>query len=558
MARAVKDTPAVDQVTVAICGNPNCGKTTIFNAITGLHQRVGNYPGVTVEKITGQFRLDSHPGTEFRLVDVPGSYSLSAFSPDEYIASRALNGSFRGEPRPDVIICLIDATNLERGLYLLFQVLQIGQPVVVGLNMIDLVAKHGLEIDYDKLSRLLGGLPVVPMVGSRGKGINRLKEEVGRLLDKPVVPDLALNDPLVEKVVLELIAETQAGRRTKAEFLRILFDVNGPAEKDFLRRESDHRTSLLSRMRKEVVDHFGSLTLAETRPYMTRAAEIAEAVVHQARPPAKRISDQIDKVLLHPIIGPIILIALMTLMFQSIFTWAEPLMDVIDNAFSALASLVQTNMAAGPLRSLLTDGLIGGVGSVLVFLPQIMILFLYIALLEDSGYMTRAAFIVDRAFKWCGLSGKSFIPMLSSFACAVPGIMATRTIEDRKLRIITIMVAPLMTCSARLPVYTIMIAAFIPHKTYVGIFNSQGLVLTGLYLLGIVTAVIVSFALKKTLFKTERGSFIMEMPTYKLPTLKSLVIRVLNRAKAFVMRAGTIILAITIIIWALSYYPRSE
>lgn len=255
--------------------------------------------------------------------------------------------------------------------------------------------------------------------------------------------------------------------------------------------------------------------------------------------------------------GPIILFVLMTLMFQSIFTWAEPLMGLVDSLFGSLAGLVEASMAEGPLRSLLADGVIGGVGSVVVFLPQILILFVFISFLEDSGYMPRAAFIVDRAFGWCGLSGKSFIPMLSSFACAIPGIMATRTIEDRRLRLITIMVAPLMTCSARLPVYAIMIAAFIPHRSYFGIFNSQGLVLTSLYLLGIVLAVAVSFVMTRLVYKSRRGSFLMEMPSYKLPTLHSIFIRVFNRAKSFLGRAGTVIAAITIVVWALSYYPHS-
>jgi ferrous iron transport protein B len=248
----------------------------------------------------------------------------------------------------------------------------------------------------------------------------------------------------------------------------------------------------------------------------------------------------------------------MVLMFQSIFSWAEPVMSLIDGMFGALSGWVAAMIPVGPFQSLLTDGVIGGVGSVLVFLPQIVVLFLFIAIIEDSGYMPRAAFLVDRLFSWCGLSGKSFIPMLSSFACAIPGIMATRTIEDRKLRLLTILVSPLMSCSARLPVYTIMIAAFIPHKSVLGLFNTQGLLLTGLYLLGIVVAIVVSYILNRTILKTDRGTFMMEMPSYKLPTPSSVLIRIVNRVKMFVIRAGTIILAITVLIWALSYYPHSE
>jgi ferrous iron transport protein B len=558
MKDAAQNTSVTKNVTVSICGNPNCGKTTVFNAITGLHQKVGNYPGVTVEKISGQFRVAGHEDKSFTLIDVPGSYSLSAFSPDEYIAARALFGTLKGENPPDVIICLIDSTNLERGLYLLFQVLQIGRPVVVGLNMIDLTQRRGLHINFMKLSQLLGGVPVIPMVGSKGKGVARLKDAVARMVDTPSLPADNLNHPLTENVLSALMVAGNDHRRSKAEYMRILFDVNGPAERDFLTGRSGDRESVLRQKRTELVDFFGSLTAAETLNYTSRASQICNQVVRQARPPAKLISDKVDKVLLHNVFGPIFLVVLMTLMFQSIFSWAEPLMNLIDSAFGSIAASVEQQMAQGPLRSLITDGIIGGVGSVLVFLPQIMILFLYIALLEDSGYMPRAAFIVDRAFRWCGLSGKSFIPMLSSFACAVPGIMATRTIEDRRLRIITIMVAPLMTCSARLPVYTILIAAFIPHKMYLGIFNSQGLVLACLYLLGIVVAVLVSFVLKKAMFRSEPGTFMMEMPSYKLPAPRSVLIRVLGRAKSFVIRAGTVIFAITVLIWALSFYPRSS
>ncbi len=545
------------KVEVAICGNPNCGKTTIFNAITGLRQRVGNYPGVTVEKIFGQFRLDEHPSKEFTLVDIPGSYSLSAFSPDEYIAAKALFGCVKGCQMPDVIACVIDATNLERGLYLLFQVMQIGRPVVVGLNMVDLAQRHGTHINIRRLSKLLGGMPVVPMVGSRGKGINRLKREIARLVDEPAVSELQLNDLAVEQAVKDLSGAISDGRRSKAEFLRILFDAGGPAEQEFLRDEGKDKAVVLERNRKMLADKLGSLAAGETLAYTQKASEINETVVRGQSRPDKSYSNRVDRVLLHPVFGPIILVTLMTLMFQSIFTWAEPLMNLVDFTFTFLSDLVESRMLEGPLRSLITNGVIGGVGSVLIFLPQIMILFLFISILEDSGYMPRAAFLVDRAFSWCGLSGKSFIPMLSSFACAVPGILATRTIEDRKLRLITIMVAPLMACSARLPVYTIMIAAFIPHQTFLGIFNTQGMVLTGLYFLGIVVAVLVSFVFKKTLFKTERGTFIMDMPSYKMPSPSSITVRVLSRAKSFVMRAGTIILAITIIIWALGYYPHS-
>jgi ferrous iron transport protein B len=550
------DTKAAGRFTVAICGNPNCGKTTIFNAITGLRQKVGNYPGVTVDKVTGTFYSKGSPETAFQLIDIPGSYSLAAFSPDEYIATQALFGSLEGEPPPNLVICVIDATNLERGLYMLFQVMQIDCPIVVALNMVDLARQQGIEIKASVLSKLLGGLPVVEVVGSRRIGIDILTETVGRMASAAIIDRPRVYAPDVEAEVAGIQAAVKNGHRTRAEYLRVLFDAGGPAESSFVREAGRESLEIIKASRTRLTGTYGSLSAAETGTLTKRAAEIHAKVVSGGRQHGRSISDRIDKVALHPVLGPILLLVLMTLMFQSIFSWAEPLMNLVDSLFASLAGLVEASMVEGPLRSLLADGVIGGVGSVVIFLPQILILFVFISFLEDSGYMPRAAFIVDRAFGWCGLSGKSFIPMLSSFACAIPGIMATRTIEDRRLRIITIMVAPLMTCSARLPVYAIMIAAFIPHHSYLGLFNSQGLVLTALYLLGIVLAVGVSFLMTRFVYKSPRSSFLMEMPTYKLPTVNSILIRVFNRARSFLGRAGTVIAAITIIVWALSYYPH--
>lgn len=547
---------------VAICGNPNSGKTTIFNAITGLSQKVGNYPGVTVEKVTGSFVDPVHPDRRYQLVDIPGTYSLAAFSPDEYIAASALYGGIDCEDRPAVLVCVVDATNLERGLYLLLQVMQVGLPLVVALNMSDVASRRGIRIDVEKLSEELGGIPIVPVVGNRARGIDDLKRAIIDMVARPVVPPPLVLDDATEGLVESLKSLDNGSRRTRAEFLRIVFDVGGPAEKRFLQElgDSSKRSRQVQRElaagRTQIRQARGTLSGAETMALTGRASTIADSVT--STPGKARVgrSERIDRILLHPVLGPVTLVVMMTLVFQSIFSWAEPFMNLIDHAFASLAGIVAGAMPEGPVQSLLTDGIIGGVGSVLIFLPQIAILFVFIAFLEDTGYMARAAFLVDRMFRWCGLSGKSFIPMLSSFACAVPGIMATRTIEDRKLRFITIMVAPLMTCSARLPVYAIMIAAFVPHRNYLGVFNLQGLTLTALYVLGIVVAVAVSFVLQKTLFRTERGTFIMEMPSYKMPTLSSVMVRVLNRIKSFILRAGTVIFAITIIVWALSYYPR--
>ncbi|MEW6411615.1 MAG: ferrous iron transport protein B [Candidatus Zixiibacteriota bacterium] len=555
--RATSEQAPVSTGVIAICGNPNSGKTTIFNAITGLNQQVANYPGVTVEKVSGRFVSGEDSSGEYTLIDIPGSYSLSAFTPDEYIAASVLFGEVKGEARPDAVICVLDATRLERSLYLLFQIVQIGCPVVVALNMVDLAHKKRLRINTNRLSRVLGGIPVVPVVGNLRKGIERLKQAAIRAIAAPVGVGAVRLDDSTEEALGQLVQRCGNTARTRAQYLRIIFDEEGPAEKLFLAEEGEQGLVVVSEIRKRIRDKYGSLAAGETRALTDRAEEVYRQVVRDIDRQPETTSEKLDKYLLHPVLGPVLLVAIMVLVFQSIFSWAAPFMEMIDSVFASLASVVRGNMVDGPLRSLITDGIIGGVGSVLVFIPQIAILFIFIALLEDSGYMPRAAFLVDRMFRWCGLSGKSFIPMLSSFACAIPGIMATRTIEDRKLRLITIMVAPLMTCSARLPVYAIMIAAFIPYKTYLGILNLQGLVLTMLYLLGIAAAVAVSYVMKKLIFKTERGTFMMEMPSYKIPTVRSIGIRVVTRVRSFLVRAGTIILAITVIIWALSYYPRS-
>lgn len=559
MSLAARSDTQAHLATVAICGNPNSGKTTLFNALTGLNQKVANYPGVTVERVSGSLKTDTSDTSRYLLVDIPGAYSLSAFSPDEYIAAQALFGTISGEPVPDAIICVVDATNLERGLYFLLQVAQIGRPVVVALNMTDLAHKRGLKIDAEVMSEEFGGIPVVPVVGSKQRGIERLRAEAIKSAGESQSSGVnVIYDDTTEAVLVELAGIMKDDHHSKAELVRVLFDVDGPAEDGFRKRYGAEAHQRLLEGRQKIIEMHGGLTVAETGVLTRRARDVYHKVVQSPQERRRTFSEKLDRYLLHPVLGPIILLVLMTLVFQSIFSWAAPFMDMIDGAFASLAEWASGVIPPGPLQSLVTDGVIGGVGAVLIFLPQIIILFIFIAFLEDTGYMTRAAFLVDRLFRWCGLSGKSFIPMLSSFACAVPGIMATRTIEDRKLRLITILVAPLMTCSARLPVYAIMIAAFVPYKTFLGLFNLQGLVLSLLYLLGIVVAVIVSFVLSRTVFKTDRGTFMMEMPTYKLPTWRSMMVRVFNRAKSFTMRAGTVIFAITVIIWALSYYPRSE
>lgn len=554
---AVSPAPSPSRlIRAALCGSPNCGKTTLFNALTGLRQHVANYPGVTVERAVGRFDLTvgrRRQGVE--IIDIPGTYSLSAFSPDEYIAARALFGDTDTEHRPDLIVCVIDATSLERGLYLLFQVQEIGLPVVVALTMMDTARQQGCTIDTRKLSGLLGGIPVVPVQAQQRQGIDELKTAIvtaaGRAQTSRTRYPEAVNSALAQ-----LRAGATLESASRAELLRILLDRSGPSEKKLTESGPTHLPEL-ERLRHELETRLGSLSAVETSALIPEAERIRNAVVTSGSKPVRTATERLDSVLLHPLFGPLILVMLVAMIFQSIFSWAQPLMEAVDSLFGSLASLVAGSMSPGPLQSLVTDGIIGGVGSVLVFLPQIVILFLFIAILEDSGYMPRMAFLVDRAFSWCGLSGKSFIPLLSSFACAVPGIMATRTIENRTQRLITILVAPLMTCSARLPVYAILIAAFVPYTTILGPLNSQGLALAALYALGLVVAILVSLVLSRFAYREKRGSFLMEFPTYKRPTLRSVAMRVYHRVKSFVVRAGTVIMAITIIIWALSYYPHS-
>lgn len=537
---------------IALCGNPNSGKSTIFNLLTGLSQKVANYPGVTVERHSGTARF----GTEellAELIDIPGSYSLSAQSPDEAIAVDSLLGE-QGERSPDLVICVLDATALERGLYLLLQVIQMPVPIVVVINMADTARQRGIGIDSAELSHRVGKLPVVVMTASKGEGIDELRRTVVSALKSPpaIRKDCWPYSHHVDKCINRLKAVPSMDSRSNAALIRLLFDEERSPE------IATAAETIVRHARQELREAHGALLYAETGPLTKAAADIAEAVTTRRSSGEGTPSQQIDRWVLHPIIGPLLLLLVMTIIFQSIFSWAEPLMSLIDTAFSSIAALVASAIPAGALQSLIADGIIGGVGSVIMFLPQIMLLFLFIAILEDTGYLPRAALIVDRLFGWCGLSGKSFIPMLSSFACAIPGIMACRTIEDRRVRLLTIMVSPLMSCSARLPVYTIMIAAFIPATPLLGLFNLQGVVLLTMYLLGVAVAVVIAVVVHRLLLKSKPTHFLMELPPYRLPTIHALAARVWLKSSSFIKEAGTIILAITMVIWALSYYPRSE
>lgn len=478
----------VDTTRLALVGNPNCGKTALFNALTGSRQKVANYAGVTVERKEGRFVTPA--GRVISLLDLPGTYSLRARSPDERVTRDAVLGQLDGERALDAFVCVADATNLRLMLRLVLELRRVGRPLVLALNMFDIAQRRGGRIDMDKLAAELG-VPVVATVAVKRHGVDALLEAIDALPEghaPAVAGSWTEPDP----------AAVRASHREVERILKAC--VQAPGESD-------------------------------------------------------RFTRRADRILLHPVAGLMILFAILFLMFQAVFTWATPLMDLITDGFNVLSALVQHYMPPGMLRSLIADGVISGVGSVIVFLPQIVILFLFIILLEDFGYMARAAFLMDKLMGRAGLHGRAFIPLLSSFACAIPGIMGTRVINSWKDRLVTILVAPLMTCSARIPVYTLIIAAFVPHGKVAGVVDQQGLVMFGLYAVGIVSALAVALVMRLFFWRGESEPFIMELPDYKLPDLKNVLFGVMQRAQVFLRRAGTIILSMMIVIWFMSTFP---
>ena len=560
MGEIVKVKRAV--LTVAVIGNPNTGKSTLFNALTGLKQHVGNYPGVTVERKVGTAQLDEKHTCE--LIDLPGTYSLAARSPDEMIAVDVLLNQLPGAPTIDAILAIADASNPERNFYLISQLLELGLPVVVALNMLDVAETKGLEIDAQKIGKALG-VTVVGICANRGKGLAELKTALLRTLDKKKSPTgnttqfpQAMNAE-IDALLADLNAQKEKIGRpiNRLEAFRALVDKGGHAEERLASKlGADFKNSLDERRKRASA---APLPAEEVRArYAWVKNALSSAIKRPAQPPATR-SDGIDKWVTHWFSGSLIFIVLMFVVFECIFVWATPAMDLIKYLFATLGKNVAASLPDGALKSLIDSGIIRGVGAVLIFLPQICLLFLFIAIMEDCGYMARAAFLMDRLLSRVGLSGKSFIPMLSSFACAVPGIMATRTIENWRDRLTTILVAPLMSCSARLPVYTLMILAFIPDRGfYFSWLGMRGLTLFCMYFVGIVVSVPVAWILKKTLLKGETPPFLIELPSYKIPDWRGVLLRVLERGKAFVVRAGTIILAVNIVVWALAYFPHSR
>lgn len=552
---------AAPPVYVALTGNPNCGKTTVFNALTGLRAKIGNYAGVTVERKEGRLR-GLPPGRDIIILDLPGTYSLSPKSQDERIARDVLLHRLPEVPAPKVMVVVVDASNLQRHLYYTTQVIELGRPVIVALNMMDVAGQNGMQVDAARLSAALG-VPVVPMVASAGKGVPELRARIMEYVyreEPPAAPRrfVTLPEPVEQAVkwlggLVRTLPEADGAVVPEAAALLFLSDEAGaeapglvPAPLQEALRETR------ARLEQRLPDWRGRLI--ELR--YARVAEMAGESIHQSETPRETLSDRLDRVVTHRVWGLVIFVGLMALLFQSIFVFARLPMDFLAGVFDAAGQRVEGLMAPGPLNELLVQGVIRGVGAVVVFLPQILFLFLFICLLEDTGYMARAAFIMDSLMSRVGLHGKSFIPMLSSFACAIPGIMATRTIESPKDRLVTILIAPLMSCSARLPVYTVLIGACIPEQRLWGVVHLQGLTLLGAYLLGVVSALGMAWVFKKTLLKATTPLLIMELPPYKRPVLTVIVRHMWERSKLFLTQAGTIILGINIVLWFLASYPR--
>lgn len=540
---------------VALIGNPNTGKSTLFNALAGMNARVGNYPGVTVEKKVGRVRWD---GRDVSLIDLPGTYSLSPRSPDEMVSVDVLLGRQADVGELDAVVCITDATNLERHLYLVSQILDVGRPVVLVLNMWDAVGRQGMQIDVEKLREKLG-IPVVVTEAHRRRGVDEVRAAVAEAVEAgpPSRPKLfpPAFDAECEKLEVHL---RESGFPEVPLYLRerLLLDVGGTVEKRYVQRTEGELTDYLQGARQRLQEAGCIVPFAESECRYRWSRELLAEVVTQPSERRRSATDRIDRVLTHRVFGLLLFAAAMFVVFQSIFTWAEPAMGACEAGQKWVGERVEAVVEPGPFRSLIVDGVIAGVGSVVIFLPQIVLLFFFIALMEDCGYMARAAYMMDRMMAVFGLSGKSFLPLMSSFACAIPGVMATRSIDNTRDRMVTILVAPLMSCSARLPVYLLLIAAFIPSTSYLGGWLSlQALVLFGMVSLGLVVAIPVAWLLKKTFFRGDAAPFLMEMPEYKVPSPRLVLYRVYDRGKAFVLRAGTLIFATTIVIWAAGYFP---
>ncbi|MDZ4817457.1 MAG: ferrous iron transport protein B [Planctomycetota bacterium] len=558
---AEKSSLPVASISVALIGNPNTGKSTLFSALAGVRQRTGNYPGVTVEKKIGH--TDLH-GQSFTLIDLPGTYSLAPRSLDEMVTVDVLLGRRSDTAPPDVVLCIVDASNLERNLYLVSQVLSLGLPTVLALNMVDVARDRGLKIDRALLEQRLG-VPVIEVQANAKRGLTELKTALiaaahpdrrQRRSDYPSPLPAEFQAELSELAPFMVDRNGAPWPRFLAE--RLLLDTAGYLEEELAQSAGEELRAKLSAARERLASGGLPVPAVEAMSRYEWIARMLGGVVQ--RPTVAQVgwTDRIDRVLTHKLWGTLIFAGMMLLMFSAIFRFAPIFMDGIEAVVESVKVAVGNAMPDGALRSMLVDGVIAGVGGVVVFLPQILILFAFIAVLEDCGYMARAAYLMDKLMVRVGLSGKSFIPLLSSFACAIPGVMATRVIENRRDRFTTILVAPLMSCSARLPVYALLIGAFIPAESYLGgLVDLQGLTMFSMYLIGILTAVVVALLLKKTVLRGATPPFVMELPPYKIPAIRGVLFRMADRGWAFIQRAGTLIFAVSLIIWALLYFPRN-
>jgi ferrous iron transport protein B len=531
---------------IAVIGNPNSGKSTLFNRLTGLRQTTGNYPGVTVEKHSGTVQLSS---SALELVDLPGIYCLGGFSADERIAVDVLLGRIAGTPRPDGLLVVLDATHLYQGLYLLQQLMEMQLPMVVAMTMTDAATANGTDISIEVLQRHLGGIQIYPVVATTGRGLEALKEAL-EAITHAAAPSIPESWPELSGTADELVTDG-TNSMARIDVIQAL-----------LHPDSLQADLLLKQLGSKTVDGIRKRLFGDEPPQACEARH-RYRWVHGVLREAQHQAPLIDKYgarglrwMNRPWPATALFFIVMALVFQAVFSWAAPLMEGIDFTASLLADTLGAALPDGAISSFITDGVIAGVGSVLVFLPQILILFLFIIVLEDSGFLARAAFLMDRTMRTVGLSGQSVIPMLSSFACAVPAIMATRVIPDRRDRIATILAAPFMTCSARLPIYALLIAAFVPEQS-VGWFNLQGLVLLGLYLLGIAGGLTTAWILKRSALRGPKPQFALALPEFRWPNLQTVLIKLLDRARIFLKRAGTVIFTVAIIVWGLAYFPRS-
>ncbi|MCC7380408.1 MAG: ferrous iron transport protein B [Deltaproteobacteria bacterium] len=548
---------------IALAGNPNSGKSTLFNALTGLRQHVGNYPGITVEKKWGTTSLGDLKAT---VVDLPGAYSLVSRSREEAIAFEVLSGASRGLS-PSVVVVVLDASNLERNLYFALQVMELGRPVVLALNMIDVAHDLGLEIDHRALAEGLG-VPVVPIVASKGEGLDALRTAVIEALRAAAPPVRRWQlEPRAEAVLTAVAERLPAADASRVEAngraawlvatLAAARDAKTLGTHDDPFAEHRELSPALDEAQKHLANGAVGLPTAMIEARYRFVDSIVRRAIKQARPQTRTTTDRVDALLLHRVAGPLIFLLVMALLFQSIFAWAQPMMDAIEGSIGWLGAQLGALLPAGALNALLVDGVISGVGAVLVFIPQIAILFAVIAALEDSGYLARAAYIMDRVMARVGLHGRAFVPLLSGFACAIPAIMATRTIESTKDRLVTILVTPLMSCSARLPVYTLVISAlFAANQKVFGFLSVGALLMLAMYALSVAATVLVAFVLKRTVLKSPTPPLVLELPPYRLPQLGGVARRVVERCKVFVRDAGTVILACSIVLWGLLSYPK--